>query len=587
MVMLVAGAFAGCIGAGIDAPVETASALPGAAGVTSYLRNVSPPIEGLGVLTALVEHVPVAAADGILLDTWIVRPDVDEPVPLVLEVTPYYGGGAPVVRELGEHFLSAFAEPLVARGYAVGISSVRGTGNSEGCFTQGGPQEAKDSAAVIEALAAEPWSNGAVGLIGVSYPGTTPQDVWVEAPPALKTIVPISGISDLYKYNFVNGVPIDIQGFGFNTYYWAMVGLAPAGLSGGAQPLDPTGVPGAVVGEACTDQLDVQEGGVSSTLDGNKDSYWQARDFLAELQADPAKERASVFYIHGLQDWNVKPHMMEDWLDAVWDTGVPVKVWIGQWGHNWPDRADWFEEVMVAWFDQFLKGVDTGVLDAPAVQVQDDDMQWRHEARWPPQDVAWLELFPGADGTLGAAPGEGSVSYDDANGDAIAHLAGLPLSTTTLRGGGAEQVVFTSAPLEEDLHLAGMPLFEGDVTASGRRASLVLTLAEELEDGKLRPFNFAALSLNHAESLESGADDVSGKTQRISLRFFPQDDVLHKGSRLVLIASGNVVTGDQPGPSLLPVSDGSTITLDLAGARLVLPVDATLVYEDPQPEPRQ
>lgn len=573
VLLLVAGAFAGCIAA--EVPVDAASAEQAfldARNVTSYLHGLSEPIPGIDVLSSIVEHVPVpSAVDGLLLDTWIVRPDVAEQVPIVLSVTPYYGGGSPVNAALGEHDLGKLADVLVPRGYAVGISSVRGTGNSEGCFTQGGPDEARDTAAVIQALAEQPWSNGNVGLIGVSYPGTTPQDVWVDAPPALKTIVPISGISDLYKYNFVNGVPIDVQGLGFNTYYWATVGLAPAGLSGGVQILDPASAPTAVAGEACADQLEVQEGGVSSTLDGNKDAYWQARDFLAEYEAMPDVARASVFYVHGLQDWNVKPHMMEDWLPALQESGVPFKAWLGQWGHAWPDRTDWWESVLVAWFDQFLKMQETGILDAPAVQVEDDDGMWRHESAWPPTDASWWTLHPGSDGSLGAEAGTGEATYDATH----TGLAPQPVE--------GDRVLFRSEPVERDFHISGMPRYEGNVTTDARRASLILTLAEETEDGALRPFNFAAISLNHAESLESGKDDVSGLTQFVSVRFFPQDDVLHAGSRLVLVAAPDVAAQNAPGPSLQPIG-GGMITLHLDGALLVLPIDASIVLEDPQPE---
>ncbi|HET6405261.1 MAG TPA: CocE/NonD family hydrolase [Candidatus Thermoplasmatota archaeon] len=553
------------------AELDPAGATLAAADVPSYLRDVSQPIKGLTPFTAVLEHLPIAAPDGILLDTWVVRPEGDGPFPLVLEVTPYYEGGPLVIPELQQHGLNRAMRTLLERGYAVGVTSVRGTGNSGGCFTQGGPEEARDTAAVIEELAAQPWSNGNVGLIGVSYPGTTPQDVWIEAPPALKTIVPISGISDFYKYNFVNGVPIFIQGLGFNTYYWGMVGLGPQGTN---FLLDPLALPGAIAGEACQDQLAVQEAGVSSTLDGNKDAYWLARDFRLELEAAGPRERASVFYIHGLQDWNVKPHMMEDWLDAVWDTGVPVKVWIGQWGHNWPQRADWFELTMVAWFDHFLKGVDTGILDAPAVQVQDDDEMWRHEARWPPQDVEWVTLHPGEGGTLGAAPGSGEASYSTREGLAVGSVDILPV----------EMVAWESEPLLEDWHLAGQPVFEANVTASARRAALILTLAERTAGGELRPFNFAAMSLNHVASLEKGQDDIGGQTQQVRVRFFPQDDVVKKGSTLVLIAALNVVRNGQPAPALEPITDPGTITISLDGASLALPLDRTIVYEEPQPE---
>lgn len=542
----------------------------GGSAVTSYLHDLSEPIPGVTVQNAILEHDRIPAPDGTLLDAWVLRPNIPGPAPVILEVTPYYGGGSPMDPDnvLAGNFRNVSGR-FVPLGYAVAIASVRGTGNSEGCFSMGGPAEARDTAAIVGWYASRVWSNGKVGMMGVSYPGTTPQDVWVESPPGLATIVPISGISDLYKYNFVNGVHIDPQGYAFNTYFWGMVGLSPVGLNGGNQLRDPVNVPGAIVGEVCPEQIWVQEAQLSSAGDGNKDGYWQLRDFLAELGQAPDRERASVFYIHGLQDWNVKPHHMEDWLPAVQATGVPFKAWLGQWGHAYPDRSDWWT-VATAWFDQFLKGRDTGILDAPAVQVEDDDGRWRHEKEWPPRRVKQITLRPWADGTLQPAAGTGSVAYHDSNG------LSLPVGTELITG--PDRVVFVSEPLEKDLHLSGLPRFEADVTASGDRAGLVLTLAERTATGD-RAFNYAAVSLNHVRSLASGAPSVAGVKQRVGVNFFPQDDVIHAGSRIVLIAAGNTVPGSQPGPDLQPVSSGSEITLDLGGAKLILPVDRTLVFE--------
>lgn len=563
--LLSALAIAGCLG-GDDEPDATnggSETMDPSLPLASYLHDVSVADPNYSFSNMIVEQYRTIVNEGLELDTWIARPDTTEPVPVVLEVTPYYTGGAPT--SLGRD-----GDELLSRGYAVGVSSVRGTGNSGGCFTQGGPSEATDTAAVIEHMASQPWSNGNVGLMGVSYPGTTPQDVWVENPPSLKTIVPISGISDMYKYNFVNGVPILVQGYAFNLYYWILEG------PGTFDPEDTPTVPGAIAGEACAEQADVQQGGATSTVDGNKDAYWRVRDFGAELAATPEQERASVFYIHGLQDWNVKPHMMEGWLDQVWESGSDVKVLLGQWPHAWPSststsftcpetgacREDWWNLTMVAWFDYYLKGIDTGILDAPRVQVQNDDMKWRHEAHFPAMDETMrLPLGP----TLGE-PGTGEKSYFDA----IGGLMSIP--------GAVTQVEWVSEPLPFDYNLSGMPVFHGNVTSDAARASLILTLQEEMPNGNRRSINFGIQSLNHVASLENGNPNIAGNRQEVHLQFFPQDDVIHEGSRIVLIASGNTIGG--PGPGMQPQSTGANILIEETGAWLELPLDRSVVFED-------
>ena len=76
----------------LDPPQVTPSA-----SVSSYLHDVSQPIPGVSWMTSITEHHRITMADGVELDAWIVRPDIPGQVPLVLELTPYYGGGDPTV----------------------------------------------------------------------------------------------------------------------------------------------------------------------------------------------------------------------------------------------------------------------------------------------------------------------------------------------------------------------------------------------------------------------------------------------------------------------------------------------------------
>jgi len=547
--------------------------------LTSYLHDVSPVIPSITDQSVITEQYRVPAPDGTLLDTWVVRPDLPGKRPIVLQFTPYYGGGTPQT-PIMSLFDSSFQE-LLHRGYAIAISSIRGTGNSGGCFTIGGKSEAKDHAAVIEKLAAQPWSNGNVGLMGVSYPGTAPMDAWVEAPPHLKTIVPVEGITDLYKYNFVNGVPI--SNIGFHAYYWVLVGLGPAGLNFGTQAADPVSIPGAMTGEVCQERIPITEEAASSAIDGNKDVYWQERDFLRELKASPNKKRASMLYIQGFNDWNVKTSDAEGWLPAVQATGVPFKALMGQTAHEYPTRMDWLD-FMTAWYDQFLWERNTGVLDAPKVQLQDDTGAWRGESQWPPA-VDKLTLHPTSTGELGTATGTGVATFEDFTGQRVVPEAPVP----------GDRVVFTSAPLSADLHLSGMPRFTGAVTATGDRANLMLSLGDQAPDGTITYTNWACLSLNHAANLEHGIASVAGLRQTVGVNFFPQEDVIKAGHRLVLVAAGNLLqaaTNDvdeaalNTGFTMRPIASGSTMTIDLATARLILPHDISLRHESATPVPQ-
>jgi predicted acyl esterase len=217
-----------------------------------------------------------------------------------------------------------------------------------------------------------------------------------------------------------------------------------------------------------------------------------------------------------------------------------MKVWLGQWPHAWPAstdpdtpceyneqeergascRADWWNQTLVAWFDQSLKGVDTGILDAPAVQVQDDDGVWRHEEHWPPLDVENRTLYPSPDGALGLEPGDGTASY----------TVGLAEDVP----GEVTQISFVSEPLQEDIHVSGLPVFRGDVTATGNRANLVLSLGEMDDDGNVRYVNYAAQSLNHVQDRRDpgGGTGVLPPGRRPARRQPDRADLRHERARL-------------------------------------------------------
>ncbi|HUP93107.1 MAG TPA: CocE/NonD family hydrolase [Solimonas sp.] len=590
-------ALPGCgIPGNIDPPKDSAAA-PAATpkperALADYLHDLSPRLEGVTAANAILEHYSIPAADGTVLDGWVRRPPGDERQPAVIVFSPYYGGGDPSlpVNLLGDPSIT-FAEFLVPRGYAVGFVSVAGTGNSGGCFRDGGPIERRQLADAVQYLASQRWSNGAIGAIGVSYDGTTANELFVEAPPALKTVVPMESITDYYRYSFNNGIVREDTTF-FTTYYYPTVGLSPAGLEGGVGPSDPPGFVQELVGEACPEQLAIQRESIVGGIVVDKTPYWHDRDAIELVLHSLDRPRPSMFYIQGLEDANVDGMMAAGYLEAVAQTGVPLHVWFGQWVHEYPEssncaalapcRGDFFELALLAWFDQFLKGRDTGILDAPAVQLQADDGVWRHEEQWPPAVAQAVQLFPSAQGGLAEVAGEGSASYTDAGPNQTTEantgtVVPFPVSAGTF-------VEFASAPLAAPLRLTGLPRLVTVATSSAPRANLVATLLARSPDGSQRFLNFASINLNHAATLDRGGlDDISGLTLPVDVGFFPQDNVVPAGAQLVLHIGGDVATertssGNATnllnfGPSLLPVGAGAEVVLDLAQTHLSLPVN--------------
>ncbi|MES2682278.1 MAG: CocE/NonD family hydrolase [Pseudomonadota bacterium] len=591
------------VGTGVSTPANPAPVTPPPAvaadpgkALSSYLRNLSPKLEGVTAEAAVWEHYNIPVSDGTVLDGWIKRPPGEAGQPLVVVFTPYYGGGDPNLSALGTP-ADAFIAKLLPYGYAVGFISVGGTGNSGGCFRDGGPIERKQLGDAADYMASQTWSNGKVAAIGVSYDGTTANELFVDPPASIKTVVPMEAISDYYRYTFnIGGIIRESTTF-FTTYYYPIVGLSPAGLNGGVGPTEPESYVTELMGEPCAEQLAIQQESVTTEVTANKTPFWQERDAVQLVLDSLDKPRPPMFFIQGYQDANVDPQMADGFLEAVAKTGVPLHIWMGQWVHAFPQstgtaacaekapcRGDFFESFLLAWFDQFLKGRDTGVLDAPMVQTQADDGVWRHENSWPSNTLAPVALYPQADGTLGLASGSATASYTDLGANQ-AEETNTGMQIVLPVGAPGAFIEFVSAPLDKPMRLTGLPRFESLMNADAPRANVVATLMERFPDGTQRYLNFAALSLNHAESLASYDMDITGKALPVGINFYPQDNVVAAGSQLVLHLGGDVATehvlsdGNSSnflnlGPSLLPTGMGAAVSLDLTKTRLTLPANA-------------
>jgi X-Pro dipeptidyl-peptidase len=570
--VLVASSLAGCITT--SEPLDTTS-----------LERLSQPVFDLA-RDLVKEPLEVLAPDGARLSTFVYRPATAERVPAILLMSPYFSNGQ---GRWGVHNQDEQDPPgstaqivryFVPSGYAVVLNSVRGTGFSEGCFTIGGPTESKDHLAVVEAILAQPWSSGAIAPYGGSYVGATAIDLLTEGHPAVKTGVPYAAVSDWYRYNFVNGVPINPQGHTFNFYYERDVAIVPPMAEPGVETVH------LAAENAWCDHSEVQRGQFESAVTGDKHAYWQVRDFNAEA----GNIRVPVFAIHGLQDWNVKPDHLLPWTQLVAE-GVPVKLWLGQWMHNRPNvnsfeeewtRGDW-NVTLLRWFDHFLKGIDTGILQEPLVDVQDDQGTWRREAAWPPSRAAPRTFHLGS-GTLEAAvPADGEARWRD---------LGLALPNPP-RDGEAHYALFTSQPLEQDLRISGVGTLHLALAHGKPHGTVAATLWDLAPDGSARRINWGFYDLEHRDSLERGKPVQPGQRFELDIPLFPQDDVVPAGHTLALTLAGHdgptclyttlplPLVGfpctpedgyDDPGPRMGPVPSGGTTTVHTGAASwLTLP----------------
>ena len=141
--------------------------------------------------------VAVPMRDGVVLMATVWRPASGERVPVLIARTPY-GRGEDAT---GPDFIPQ----AIARGYAVVVQDVRGRHGSGGEF-EPYRHEGRDGYDTIEWAARQPWSSGAVGTLGLSYPGAVQWLAAVERPPALKAMVPAMTYATPESFWYSGGV---------------------------------------------------------------------------------------------------------------------------------------------------------------------------------------------------------------------------------------------------------------------------------------------------------------------------------------------------------------------------------------------
>src|SRR5690606_11539821 len=146
---------------------------------------------------AIERDVAVPMRDGVVLRADVYRPVTGGPFPVLVYRTPY---GKHDAADAYDTHLEA-----VRRGYAVVLQDVRGRYASEGDFDPY-RNEGRDGYDTIEWVAAQPWSNGAVGTYGLSYPGAVQWLAALEEPPHLRAIAPAMTFSTPRNFFYMNGI---------------------------------------------------------------------------------------------------------------------------------------------------------------------------------------------------------------------------------------------------------------------------------------------------------------------------------------------------------------------------------------------
>ncbi|MFC7896964.1 CocE/NonD family hydrolase [Streptomyces sp. NPDC057381] len=299
------------------------------------------------------DDIRVPLPDGTRLYARVWRPVTDEPVPALLEYLPYRLSDWTAPRDSQRH-------PWYAgHGYASVRVDVRGHGNSEGLpGDEYDATELADGVAVVEWLAAQPWCDGKVGMFGISWGGFNSLQIAALAPEPLKAVVTVCSADDRYDndVHYMGGSVL-----GVDMHAWASTMLAFV-----CRPPDPR-YAGEEWRQMWLRRLEAVDPFIHTWLSHQlRDAYWKHGSVCEDYSAIDA----AVLAVGG-------------WHDPYRDTvlrlvehlpGDRVRGLIGPWSHQYPDRglppgpAIGFLQETLRWWDQHLKGRDTGVMEEPLLR---------------------------------------------------------------------------------------------------------------------------------------------------------------------------------------------------------------------------
>ena len=525
-----------------------------------------------------IENTWITLKDGTQLGArlWIPASADHAPVPVVWEYIPYRK------RDLERPRDDQWAKAFVPYGFAFARVDIRGSGDSQGLLLDEYLQQEQDDAVeVIAWLARQPWSNGSVGMRGISWGGFASFQAAAMQPPALKAIMPHCATDNRYTddAHYVGGaLTLDMYDWGAE-FKNVMVGPPDPAISGDRWR------------EMWMERLNHTPPILATWLSHQRyDAYWQH----GSIATDYARIKCPVYVVGGQVD------SYRDFLPrSLAHLSVPRKGLMGPWGHRYPEIADpgpgldWVSEE-VRWWTQWLKGVDTGIMAEPQFRVymesktaaevwpRDTPGRWVAEPSWPSPRITPRVMFlnPGKL-EASAAPGAALVCKSQETLGLTKRewfpwnmQIDLPPDQTP---DDRRSLVFDTVPLAEDLEILGNPVLKVRLSSSQPVAKIVARLNEATPDGGSWSVSYGVLNLTHRQSHANPTPLAVGETYDVEVSCYFTAHRFKKGSRIRLALSESLW------PMLWPSPRPVELKIFTGVSSLTLPVRPLGIADPPLP----
>jgi predicted acyl esterase len=345
------------------------------------------------------QDVAIPMRDGVVLRVNVYRPPGAGKFPVILSAHPYrkddisrrtwgrwsFSPQYRIMRQPSPVKFSALTtweapDPVwwLKHGYAVVNADVRGAGTSEGLGALMSDQEAQDIYGIIEWAGRQPWSNGNVGMLGVSYLAMSQFKAAALRPPSLKAICPWEGMTDAYRDLFTPGGIVE-QGF---SRIWQMA-----------------------IKRTMRTTEDI---GAQRKAHPLRDDWWQS------LVPDLPEIKVPMLVCGSFSDNNLHTRGSFRAFEKVSSTEKFIYTHRGgKWATFYSDEA---LQAQLGFFDRYLKGHD--VPKPPTVRLEirerrDVITEIRTEQEWPLRRTDWRDLYLADNGLLLTTPptDDGSVTF--------------------------------------------------------------------------------------------------------------------------------------------------------------------------------
>lgn len=498
---------------------------------------------------------------------WLPEDANEHPVPVILEFLPYLKNDGTIVRD------ELTMAQTAAHGYACVRVDLRGCGESEGFLSdEYSAQEQQDGVDVIAWLAEQPWCDGNIGMMGISWGGFNSLQIAAHNPPALKAIITLCSTDDRYRddIHYMGGCLLN-DNLDWAAFFWAYAqGRAPDA---------------ALVGEGWKEQW----------LDRLEQMPFLAKPWLSEQTRSDYWKHASI--CEDYSNIKIPVYAMSGWADNYRNTvfsllenlSTPCKGLVGPWAHKYPNIAypepkmDFVTE-SVRWWDYWLKGKDSGIMDEPALTyyLQDSVLpqsdyeerpgKWISEPAWPSPQTEFKRFYLG-DKQLLNTPGSDvselkvcSPQTVGLNGGRLCVGIRLDMEQPAdQRADDAGSLCFDTQPLEHDFALTGQVKANLALSCDRPTANLAVRIEDVHPDGSVTRISLGLLNLTHRNSHEFVQPLTPGESYDVEVLVNHVAYQIPAGHRL------RIAISTAYWPLIWPSIDRPTVTLDPSRSVISIP----------------